>query len=110
MNIVGFKIWYTDGSMRRGKVWEDLPSKGVQIIMCYYDEFYTKDKRYRKTIDGCDWYWFLDGDIHGERAIDGPTVPKPSRVPDALLKKGEWARSLEEFTIITNSASKDETY
>ncbi len=108
MEIIGFKIWYTDGSMQSSPDWRKLPSDDMLIVMVYYDEFYEGEKRYRLTCDGCDWYWFDGTTIQSIRSTDevGSRQPKPEGVDDLDLKKGEQV-SDEEFKRISEEAMKD---
>ena len=108
MKIIGFKIWYLDGSMQASSNWRELSVADVLIVMAYYNEFFEEDKRYRKVIDGCDWYWFADGDIHGVRSEDGVTrLPKPDGIDDLDLKRGEWAPSQAVFEQVTTASNND---
>lgn len=94
MNIIGFKIWTKDGVFQSDD-WNELPDRDVLIVMVYYDEIYAPDCHYRKTIDGCDWYWFEDDDVHGVRSEAQGWQPKPDKpnvkqgvmVDDALFER-----------------------
>ena len=92
MNLIGFKVWLDDKHVVRADNFVDLPTTGIIILMAYYDEFYDPAKRcrYRKVTDGCDWYYFDRGDVHGIYSSDrvGEWQPKPEGIADELIKQG----------------------
>lgn len=60
--LVGWKIWYSDGSTfssAQGK-WEDAPIDDIQILMRYYDN------GKREIVQGVDIYFIEE--FHGDEA------------------------------------------
>lgn len=64
-------------------VWEELPDEGVQVIVLYYDAYATEggSVRYRKLLDGDDFYFHVPGtDIYG-------STNHQAEIPDAAVVK-----------------------
>ena len=82
--------------------WNDLPPVGVVGIVRYLDPDATP---YRQIIDGGDWYWMQDGEIHrtmthaewGQFA-DAPAVPCMSCLKrSGAMDDDEWAEVQREM-------------
>jgi len=110
MKVIGFKVWYSDGSVVKETDWVALPSDNLQVIMVYYDEQYTEGRHYRETIDGCDWYWFDGEKVHGVRSEEGIDVwsDKPE-VEDELIKQGTML-DYDTFTSLVDNAMQDTSF
>ena len=60
-NIVGFRVFYGDGSNYFGKTlddWKKAPKENVQLVLLYDKDEYEEGKNYRHTICGVDYYAF----------------------------------------------------
>lgn len=77
MNLLGFGIWYADGSSQQARDWSVLPSQDILFVYEYFDESYKSNYRYRRVTDGCDWYWFDGEKVQGVRSEDEGWQPKP---------------------------------
>lgn len=77
MIVLGFGIWYANGSSQQARDWTVLPSENVLFVYEYFDERYEGDYRYRRVIDGCDWYWFDGESVQGVRSEETGEQPKP---------------------------------
>ena len=114
MKFIGFKVWLEDGSIVKADNFIDLPATGIVVLMGYYDRFYdvVNNFYYRKVVDGCDWYFFHDGDIDGVRSLAkaGKWKRKPEGLHDnTLIKKGVQV-SDEMFYKISAEADKELHY
>lgn len=59
--VLGFGVFYGDGSSYFGRTEEDwmrAPKEDVQIVLLYYDKYDVKGNHYRHTICGWDYYAF----------------------------------------------------
>jgi len=96
--VLAWKVWYADGSKHIGKTreeWEILPDDGILVIILYYDEFATDGiTRYRRVLQGSDFYWLSSGErdhIYGQTSnIQETSEWIEQRYPDALVKAGRW--------------------
>lgn len=101
--VAGWRVWYADGAVydSRSSAWEDLPELGVVVVVVYHAAFTAGGTRYRKMLDGGDWYWpFARSGTTDER---GAWVDPPRGVAPELLKRGVWVSDLE-FDLITQKA------
>ena len=121
MKIIGFKISYADGSVESADVadWDSLPVTDVVAVMAYFKHYDAeKSKRYRKALDGCDWYWFDakanngDGDILGVRSSGraGEWTDPPKRIFAPTLKQSAPELPFADFKKIADASVDDEVY
>jgi hypothetical protein len=104
MEVLGYKITYTDGTVRKAPDFNDLPNERIQIVMVFYVDEYAPGKHYRKMMDGCDWY-YVDrlGELQGVRSEDTGIQTKPT---GELSKSGEYTTD-ENFKKLTDAALAD---
>lgn len=102
--IIGWAVWYDDGTMLTSKetTWESLPDDGVIEIVLY------KSDGSRRIMDAHDWYFrapnrylpgWEDGWIYGH---DTYTTKEEiqRRYPGASIKRGRWVSEerMHEFS------------
>ncbi len=98
MKVIGWKAWYTDGSVYDSKqtIWQDLPDDGAVSVVLYFDEVDHSGKPIRRTLEGSDYYFMAPGlndNIYGESfAQVRYDVVKDiaRRHPGASIKRGKW--------------------
>lgn len=86
MDIAGWRAHYTTNRTfdSDSHDWHQLPSEGVLVVVLYYDEFADADNeiRYRKVLDGDDYYWWDPGTETIASSMEKPDLP------DAFVKEG----------------------
>lgn len=113
MRVIAWKVWYYGGAAfcSDSVTWAELPDDGVLGIVTVFDERNPHNgERFRRVIDGRDWYWKAPGP-EGEPIFgfsdDDPTEIL-DRYPGASLKRGKWTsdpemsrvnREMQEWTI-----------
>ena len=114
MTYIGFKVWLADASVVKADSFADLPAIGIVILMAYYDQCFDVANRhhYRKVLDGCDWYYFDQGDIQGVRSSNTKDEwnPAPEGISAALMKKSAPELSNAAFNKISDTAMQDYIY
>ena len=90
MKIIGWRVWYADGTRYSSKEneWSFLPDDGLQIVVLY------KNKRlkhaegwYRSIWSSCDYYWTTPKS--GLEVFCSNERPQ-ERYPGAVIKYGKW--------------------
>lgn len=102
-DLAGWRVWYADGSVYASDTtaWVDLPEQGVVVVAVYEDRFTKGGVRYRRLMDGADWYWlFGKSGTNDERGV---WIDPPADVAPELLKRGVWVSDLT-FDIISRRA------
>jgi len=94
MEVIGWRVWYADGSQHNSKdtEWEDLPDDGVLIIVLYFDEKRPDGKPLRRINSGVDWYFRAKGlrdFIYGQNN-DTPEENRKRYGDNISLKQGKW--------------------
>ena len=93
--VAGWRAFYPDEVYAStGTEWRDLPDEGVQVIVLFYEEHAAEGVRYRKLLDGDDFYYhILDTDVFGSEM-------DPDEIPDeAIVKEGLEIPDNEFFNI-----------
>lgn len=83
--VEAWRAWYPDEVYASNEIeWSDLPNEGVQVIVLFYDEWTADGQvRYRKLLDGDDYYWHVPGTDEFGSDMD------PAEIPDnAIVKEG----------------------
>lgn len=101
--VAGWRAWYAGGRIcsARSTTWARLPELGIVVVAVYYAAFTVAGVRYRRFLDGGDWYW--PWDRSGTSDARGAWIEPPAHVPPALLKRGVWV-SDREFAEISRRA------
>ena len=83
--VAGWRAYYPDEAYAADDTeWRDLPDEGVQVIVLYYEEHATEGVRYRKLLDGHDYYYHVpDSDVFGE-TNDRDEIPNEAIVHQGL--------------------------
>ena len=129
MTYLGFRIWYADGSARRGLSdadWLAAPSTGVQAVAIYMQETYPiwlQDsydehgrpvnqrrvrERYRDFSQGVDYYWLSVA--RGLWGASNLTSDIPLRVPAEATKTGSLILDDVAFRTLAHSAYETKTW
>ena len=103
LRLVGFRVWYADGDVRRSSDcvdclrddWERMPG-GILVVMAHkHDE---DGKPYRERLSGGDWYYWTAA---GLRYV--PTGPekgtwagRPKGVRRESVKRGVYSERFDE--------------
>ena len=59
--VIGFGVFYGDGSSYFGRTeedWKKAPKEDVQVILLYYDKYDVEGNHYRHSVCGWDYYTF----------------------------------------------------
>lgn len=89
MKVIGWRVWYADGSKYDSATtrWSDLPNDGVIVAVLYFDD------KTRRVMDGSSWYFRAKHEsgefIYGENE-DSPEENKKRYGEDIFLKRGKW--------------------
>lgn len=80
-----WRAWYADGAVYSSAdvAWADLPAEGMVGVVVYLAH------PYRRIVDGADWYWLADGEVHAlmTHKAWGQFVEAPADVPARVLKR-----------------------
>ena len=98
-SVAGWRVFYPDETYAGDDIeWRDLPDEGVQVIVLYYEEFATEGVRYRKLLDGDDFYYHVPGtDVFG-------STNDRDEIPDEALVKAGLELPDEDFHTIKDRA------
>jgi len=94
MKVIGWRVWYADGSKHDSKTtkWKGLPDDGVLVLVLYFDGKRPDGKPLRRINSGVDWYFRvkgLKGFIYGQNN-DTPEENKKRYGKNIALKQGKW--------------------
>ncbi len=106
VSVIGFKIWYADGTVEQSMHWRGLTSTDIVVIMTYQKECFAPGKHYRIMTDGCDWYWWDGKAVQTVRSKSDSWQDPPKGVKAILLKKGVMV-SDDKFARISKLALAD---
>lgn len=83
--MLKWKAWYEDGRKfsSADTMWQDLPNRGMVGVVVY------EEYPYRRILDGGDWYWLENGDIHQTNTHEewGQFLPAPDINCTSCLKR-----------------------
>lgn len=92
--MLKWRAWYADGRVFSYKdvMWQKLPAKGLVGVVIY------ETPPYRRIMDGGDWFWLENGDLHVSATHDewGKWVNPPDVPCKSCVKQGQ-AMSNEAF-------------
>ena len=109
--VVGWKVWYADGSKYVGKTlqeWQKTPDDGVILVMLYYNRHSVDGgTRYRRICQGDDYYWQAPGklDVIYGHGSDAPELVQ-KRYPGASVKRGSWTDDAH-YRLLVDGAMSD---
>ena len=84
MTVAGWRVFYPGETYASNETeWRDLPDEGVQVIVLYYQEYAAEGVRYRKLLDGHDYYWHVPGTDTFDETNDRDEIPD-----EAIVKAG----------------------
>ena len=99
-SVAGWRVFYSDETYAADETeWRDLPDEGVQVVVLYYEEFAAVGVRYRKLLDGHDFYYHVPG-----TNVFGSTNDR-DEIPDEALAKAGLELPDEVFHTIKGRAA-----
>ena len=103
-SVAGWRAYYPDEVYAADETeWRDLPEEGVQVIVLFYEEHAAEGVRYRKLLDGDDFYYHVpDSDVFGS-TNDREDIPD-----EAIVKQGLEISDNEFFN--TKQEAVDSTW
>lgn len=107
--IIGWKIYYADGTKICGKTrqdWDAAPNDGVQCIMIYSDRFDTTGTIRYRTVMASQDYYFMAAGVKSDFIACNNNTDNEVRYPGCSIKKGQWTDE-ENFDSIFAGAMND---
>jgi len=106
MTVVGWKIWYADGTIfsPQNGSWDTVPDDGVVEVVVYFDGLDGQDRYTREVFSGDDWYFSDGAQLFGSNSNSLAT--NQSRYPQCSFKQGMWV-SADEMNHISALAIAD---
>ncbi len=96
MNIIGWRIYYGDGTVSDSRMtsWDKSPGENVQVVVVFYDVTYVNHgdtRNFRQVLHTYDYFWKL-GDQFG--CDQAPSVPLGAQVKEGRMTTNENFRAL----------------
>lgn len=111
-DIVGWKIWYSNGSTFDSTqgAWLDAPNTGVAVVVVYFNR-YDNQGRYYRQIEFDGEYYYLEGNtLHRSTTLESIKAKSEKTSKSLLTLAGTYVKQQELVKDSVLQGLKDSAY